>query len=104
MDASGRIGLYPRLAAVAYHVEAAEYVDPTGRTTCRLAYARFARLAGGKVLVGADGLLSAVRARVFGPEGAYLRPPGHACCRVRRDRTGAAALGVRPGTSQTGIS
>lgn len=48
--AAERIGLYPRLAAVAYHVEAAEYVDATGRPTASLDYDRFARLAGGKVL------------------------------------------------------
>lgn len=48
--ASERIGLYPRLAAVAYPVEAAEYVDETGRATAHLDYERFARAAGGKVL------------------------------------------------------
>lgn len=134
VEAAERIGLYPRLAAVAYHVEAAEYVDATGRPTCSLDYDRFARLAGGKVLsllrpdmegaalaalddvpsgrvrvrygaqvsrvwsdgdgvrvavegspdvtpdgdvlVGADGIHSAVRAQVFGPEEEYLRPLG----------------------------
>ena len=50
MEAAERIGLYPRLAAVAYHVEAAEYVDATGRPTSSLDYGQFARLAGGKVL------------------------------------------------------
>lgn len=50
VEAAERIGLYPRLAAAAYHVEAVEYVDVTGRPTCRLDYDRFARLAGGKVL------------------------------------------------------
>jgi 2-polyprenyl-6-methoxyphenol hydroxylase-like FAD-dependent oxidoreductase len=48
--AAERIGLYPRLAAVAYHVEAAEYVDPAGRPTSSIDYDQFARLAGGKVL------------------------------------------------------
>ncbi|WP_236804884.1 FAD-dependent monooxygenase [Arthrobacter sp. FW305-BF8] len=134
VEASERIGLYPRLAAVAYHVEAAEYVDATGRPTSSLDYDRFARLAGGKVLsllrpdmeraalaalddvapgrvlvrygaqvsrvwtdgdgvrvavgdppggtldadvlVGADGIHSAVRARVFGPEEEFLRRLG----------------------------
>jgi 2-polyprenyl-6-methoxyphenol hydroxylase-like FAD-dependent oxidoreductase len=134
VEASERIGLYPRLAAVAYHVEAAEYVDATGRPTSRLDFDRFARFAGGKVLsllrpdieraalaalddvvpgrvrvgygapvsrawsddngvrvtvdglpdvrfaadvlVGADGIHSAVRAQVFGPEKEYLRPLG----------------------------
>ena len=134
VEAAERIGLYPRLAAVAYHVEAAEYVDATGRPTSSLNYDQFARLAGGKVLsllrpdmeraalaalddvpsgrvrvlygapvsrlwsdedgvrvavggspdetvaadvlVGADGIHSAVRARVFGPEEGYLRPLG----------------------------
>lgn len=50
VEAAERIGLYPRLAAVAYHVEAAEYVDATGRPTSSLEYDQFARLAGGKVL------------------------------------------------------
>ncbi|WP_345453155.1 FAD-dependent monooxygenase [Arthrobacter gyeryongensis] len=50
VEASERIGLYPRLAAVAYHVEAAEYVDATGRPTSSLDYDQFARLAGGNVL------------------------------------------------------
>ncbi|BCW70817.1 FAD-dependent monooxygenase [Arthrobacter sp. NicSoilB8] len=50
VEAAERIGLYPRLAAVAYHVEAAEYVDATGHPTSSLDYDRFARLAGGKVL------------------------------------------------------
>lgn len=134
VEAAERIGLYPRLAEVAYHVEAAEYVDAAGRPTSSLDYDRFARLAGGKVLsllrpdmeraalaaledvppgrvrvrygapvsriwgdddgvrvavdgspdvtvaadvlVGADGVHSAVRARVFGPEPEYLRPVG----------------------------
>lgn len=134
VEAAERIGLYPRLAAVAYHVEAAEYVDATGRPTSSIDYDRFARLAGGKVLsllrpdmeraalaaledvasgrvrvrygapvsqawsdddgvrvavgdvpdmtftadvlVGADGIHSGVRARVFGPEAEYLRPLG----------------------------
>jgi 2-polyprenyl-6-methoxyphenol hydroxylase-like FAD-dependent oxidoreductase len=134
VEASERIGLYLRLAAVAYQVEAAEYVDATGRRTSRLDFDQFARLAGGKVLsllrpdmeraalaalddvvpgrvrvrygtpvskvwsddngvrvtvddlpevrfaadvlVGADGIHSAVRAQVFGPEQEYLRPLG----------------------------
>ncbi|WP_028275107.1 FAD-dependent monooxygenase [Arthrobacter sp. I3] len=134
VQAAERIGLYPRLAAVAYHVEAAEYVDATGRPTCSLDYDQFARLAGGNVLsllrpdmeraalaalddvapgrvrvrygapvsrvwnddfgvrvavdgppnvtiaadvlVGADGIHSGVRARVFGPDEAYLRALG----------------------------
>lgn len=50
VEAAERIDLYPRLAAVAYHVEAAEYVDATGRPTSSLDYDQFARLAGGKVL------------------------------------------------------
>jgi 2-polyprenyl-6-methoxyphenol hydroxylase-like FAD-dependent oxidoreductase len=50
VEAAERIGLYPRLAAVAYHVEAAEYVDPAGRPTSSIDYDQFARLAGGKVL------------------------------------------------------
>ncbi|MET3932220.1 FAD-dependent monooxygenase [Arthrobacter sp. OAP107] len=50
VEAAVRIGLYPRLEAVAYDVEAVEYVDPAGRATSRLDYHRFARLAGGKVL------------------------------------------------------
>lgn len=50
VEAAERIGLYPRLAAVAYHVQAAEYVDASGRRTSSLDYDQFARLAGGKVL------------------------------------------------------
>lgn len=132
--ASERIGLYPRLADVAYPVEAAEYVDSTGKATARLDYERFSRAAGGKVLtllrpdmelaardalddvpagrvhlhyarrptgyrddggvvsvslagtepstleadvlIGADGIHSAVRGSLFGPEADYLRPLG----------------------------
>lgn len=50
VDAAERIGLYPRLAAVSYHVEAVEYVDAAGYPTASLDYDRFARLAGGNVL------------------------------------------------------
>ena len=49
VEAAERTGLYPRLAAVAYHVEAAEYVDATGGPSS-LDHDRFARLAGGNVL------------------------------------------------------
>lgn len=50
VEASERIGLYPRLAAASYRVEAAQYVTPEGRVTSSLSYRRFADLAGGKVL------------------------------------------------------
>ena len=50
VEASEKIGLYPRLAAAAYHVKAAEYVDEAGQTTAHLDYEKFSRLAGGKVL------------------------------------------------------
>ena len=50
VDAAERIGLYPRLAAVAYHVEAVEYIDAAGHSTSSLDYDRFARAAGEKVL------------------------------------------------------
>lgn len=50
VEASERIGLYPRLAAVAYHVAAAEYVDEAGRPTSRLDYAKLSGFAGGNVL------------------------------------------------------
>lgn len=50
VEASERIGLYPRLAAAAYHIEAADYVDAAGRRTCSIDYGQFSRLAGGKVL------------------------------------------------------
>ncbi|GAA4283732.1 FAD-dependent monooxygenase [Brevibacterium daeguense] len=50
VEASERIGLYARLAAAAYRVQAVEYVDPAGRKTARLDYRKFSRLAGGKVL------------------------------------------------------
>lgn len=134
VEASERIGLYPRLADVAYDVASADYVDPRGRITCSIDYRQFSRLAGGKVLsllrpdleraalaaiddvpagrvrirygarvsdvathdggarvtvagapdevlaadvlIGADGIHSQVRARVFGPEERYLRPLG----------------------------
>ena len=138
IEASERIGLYPRLAQVAYHVEAADYVNEAGHTTASLDYEQFSKLAGGKVLsllrpdmeraalaalddvpagrvhirygaavsqvagdghgvrvtlertgsdpgeetlrgdvlIGADGIHSAVRAAVFGPEEKYLRPLG----------------------------
>lgn len=134
VEAAEANGLYPRLAAAVYRVEAAEYVDEAGRAKARLDYAKFSRLAGGKVLtlmrpdleraalaalddvppgrvrvrygthvsrawtdgagghvavsgpadtvldgdvlIGADGIHSEVRAGVFGPESAYLRPLG----------------------------
>ena len=50
LEAAERIGLYHRLAAVAYQVEAVDYVDGKGRRTCSLDYNQFARLAGGKIL------------------------------------------------------
>jgi len=50
VKAAEEIGLYPRLAGVAYHVEAAEYVDRAGRVTAAFDYEQFARIAGGKVL------------------------------------------------------
>ncbi|MEV7456981.1 FAD-dependent monooxygenase [Pseudarthrobacter oxydans] len=50
VEASERIGLYPRVAAVAYQIEAAEYVDAAGHRTSSLDFDRFSRLAGGKVL------------------------------------------------------
>lgn len=50
VEATERIGLHPRLAEVAYGVQAAEYVDADGRVRSRIDYARFARLAGGGVL------------------------------------------------------
>lgn len=150
VEASERIGLYPRLARAAYRVQAAQYVDMAGRVTASLDYSRFSELAGGKVLslmrpdlelaafealddvpsgrvgihygascvqvsggddgvritveqsenrrgiildsgdtaptdtdtinadvlIGADGIHSAVRAAVFGPEPDFLRPLG----------------------------
>ena len=50
VDASTRIGLYPRLADVSYHVKSADYVDTDGRVMARLDYERFSRAAGGRVL------------------------------------------------------
>lgn len=135
VEASERIGLYPRLAAAAYRPDAVEYVDARGHRTCSLDYRQFSRLTGGEVLsvlrpdmeraalaaledvpagrvrirygsrlagawndddggvraavagppgevliadvlVGADGIHSEVRARIFGPEGDCLRPLG----------------------------
>lgn len=152
--ASERIGLYPRLADVAYPVEAAEYVDSTGKATARLDYERFSRAAGGKVLtllrpdmelaardalddvpagrvrvhyarrptgyrdddgvvsvslagtepstleadvlIGADGIHSAVRGSRFGPEADYLRPLGmRAAAYIADEPALAARLGRR---------
>lgn len=134
VQAAERIGLYPRLAEAAYHIEAVDYVDVTGNPTSTISYELIARFAGGKilsllrpdieraaraaldevppgrvrihygapvsrvwsdargmrvefagatggiftadVLVGADGIHSAVRSQVFGPEEQYLRPLG----------------------------
>ncbi|WP_372700068.1 FAD-dependent monooxygenase [Arthrobacter sp. JSM 101049] len=158
VQASERIGLYPRLAAVAYPVEAAEYVDTAGRRTSRLDYERFSRAAGGNVLtllrpdmeraarealgdvepglvrlhygvrptgihddgddgaavelegtgpdspvrfeadvlIGADGIHSAVRAELFGPEERYLRPLGmRAAAYIVEEPSLAARLGRR---------
>ena len=50
VEASERIGLYPRLAQAAYRIQSADYVDAEGRTTCSIDYLRFSKLAGGKVL------------------------------------------------------
>ncbi|MFJ6028771.1 FAD-dependent monooxygenase [Pseudarthrobacter sp. NPDC092424] len=50
VEASERIGLYPYLADVAYHVDAVEYVDSRLRPRARLDYEQFARLAGANVL------------------------------------------------------
>jgi hypothetical protein len=50
VEASERIGLYPRLAVAAYHIQSADYVDTKGRTTCSIDDPRFSELAGGKVL------------------------------------------------------
>jgi len=133
VQAAERIGLGPRLAQVAYDVQAAEYVNEHGRATASIDYHQFSKLAGGgvlsllrpdlesvaltalddvpagrvrvryaaeftraqnepdrvrvacagdgetidaDVLIGADGLHSAVRAAAFGPEPRYLRPLG----------------------------
>jgi 2-polyprenyl-6-methoxyphenol hydroxylase-like FAD-dependent oxidoreductase len=134
VEASQRIGLFPRLASVAYEVAGAEYVDAQGKVMSRVDYELFAHLAGGRVLsllrpdlessardalddvpagrvrlhqgtrladvatdadgrvpvatvpetrlpaadvlVGADGIHSEVRERLFGPERDYLRPLG----------------------------
>lgn len=152
--ASERIGLYPRLAEAAYPVQAAEYVDATGKATARLDYQRFSRAAGGKVLtllrpdmeraaldalddvpdgrvrvhyarrptayrdeggavsvelagtapstldadvlIGADGIHSAVRGAFFGPEAQYLRPLGmNASAYIAHEPELAARLGRR---------
>ena len=50
LEAAERIGLYHRLAAVAYQVEAVDYMDGKGRRTCSLDYNQFARLAGGRIM------------------------------------------------------
>ncbi|MFF0903215.1 UNVERIFIED_CONTAM: FAD-dependent monooxygenase [Kocuria sp. CPCC 205316] len=50
VEAAERVGLYPRLAAVAHDIEAVEYVDGQMRPRARIDYDQFARLAGEKVL------------------------------------------------------
>lgn len=50
VEASEQIGLYPRLAAVSYRVDAAEYVDTNALVMARIDYERFVRAAGGKAL------------------------------------------------------
>ncbi|WP_417235445.1 FAD-dependent monooxygenase [Arthrobacter sp.] len=154
VEASERVGLYPRLVDLAYAVEAATYVDSSGKATARLDYERFARAAGGKVLtllrpdmelaalaalddvpsgrlhlhyarrptgysdaggtvavdlagteparleadvlIGADGIHSAVRGALFGPEERYLRPLGlRAAAYIAEEPALAARLGRR---------
>ena len=85
VEASERIGLYPRLSEVAYHVEAAEYVDAEERVTARLDYDQFARLAGGKVL-------------------SLLRPDMERAALAALDDVPAGHIRVHYGTHVTGVS
>lgn len=99
VEASERIGLYPRLAAMAYHVEAAEYVDTHLRPKARLDYDRFARLAGGKVLslLRPDMERAALAALDDVPSGRIRIRYGARVCRARTDDGGAwAAVGGPP--------
>jgi 2-polyprenyl-6-methoxyphenol hydroxylase-like FAD-dependent oxidoreductase len=90
VDAAERIGLYPRLAAVAYHVEAVEYVDAAGRPTSSLDYDQFARLAGGKVLslLRPDMERAALGALEDVPSGCVRVRYGSAVTQVLRDDDG----------------
>jgi 2-polyprenyl-6-methoxyphenol hydroxylase-like FAD-dependent oxidoreductase len=83
VEASERIGLYPRLAAAAYQVEAVEYVDAGGRPRARLDYDRFARLAGEKVL-------------------SLLRPDMEQAARAALDDVPAGRVRLRYGAPVTG--
>lgn len=88
--ASERIGLYPRLADVAYPVEAAVYVDPAGKATARLDYERFSRAAGGKVLtlLRPDLELAALQALDDVPNGRVQLHYGHRPTAIRDDDGG----------------
>lgn len=89
--AAERIGLFPRLAEVAYSIEAAEYVDDRGRVTSRLDYARFARLAGGNVLslMRPDMELAARAALADVPAGRIRLHYGCTATRIWSDEDGA---------------
>jgi 2-polyprenyl-6-methoxyphenol hydroxylase-like FAD-dependent oxidoreductase len=105
VEAAERIGLYPRLAATAYHVEAAEYVDAAGRTTASIDYDQFARLAGGKVLslLRPDMERAALAALDDVPPGRVSVRHGAPVLRVRTDDDGVrVAVGGSPGATVTG--
>lgn len=94
-DAAVRIGLYPRLADVAYDVEALEYVDAAGRATARLNYRTFARAAGGHLLslLRPDMERAALAALEDVPAGRVRVHYGASLTRVHADDGGASVGG-----------
>ncbi len=84
VEAAQRIGFYPRLAAVAYHLEAVEYIDARLRPTARIDYDQFTRLAGEKVL-------------------SLLRPDMEQAALAALDDVPAGRVHVRYGAQVTGV-
>lgn len=94
VEASERIGLYPRLAEAAYHIQAADYVDASGQATCSIDYLRFSRLAGGKVLslLRPDIEAAALAALADVPAGRVRVAYGSRVARAWQDEDGAHVL------------
>jgi 2-polyprenyl-6-methoxyphenol hydroxylase-like FAD-dependent oxidoreductase len=103
VEAAERIGLYPRLAAVAYHVQAAEYVDVAGRPTASLDFDQFARLAGGKVLslLRPEMVRAALAALADVPAGRVLVRYGVPVSRAWEDHDGGVRVVVGGQPEQT---
>ena len=103
VEASERIGLYPRLAAVAYHVEAAEYVDLQGHPVASLDYDRFARHAGGNVLslLRPDMERAALAALGDVPSGRVRVNYGSPVSRVWEDNDGGMRVAVAGSPDRT---